>query len=248
MDIQNIIGKVNSINFSLDLSSSFGRFVVLVVALLILSFLINFLLSHSVLGSRYRLFVGPGVILHEISHALLCVVTGAKVHSISFFDKNGGKVQHGPSKIPLLGQILISMAPLVFGAVAIYFLSFRIGLKEIDLNQFTSSNSVIAFFRETIMSLDYRNALTILSIYLVLSIGVTMTPSLQDIRNIAFSVIFIALVLYLLDRYNKFQIDYNQLHISPEIISVLATVVFLLILAFFLSMIIYIISKIIKPT
>ena len=133
---------------SMQQDTSIIKFLTLIVAIIFLSFFIDFLLSNSFFGGGYRVFVGPGIVLHELSHALLCFFTGAKINSISFFDKTGGSVQHKPSKIPILGPILISVAPFIFGAAVIFFLSRKIGIDGPNLAAVDiSREGIIAFFR-----------------------------------------------------------------------------------------------------
>ncbi len=93
----------------------------------------------------FRLFVAPGIIVHEYSHALACLITGTKIHEIRLFKREGGHVKHdNPAPtilgVPWLGrgleapsgagkfvryrffsQFLISFAP-VFGCLACIWL------------------------------------------------------------------------------------------------------------------------------
>ena len=62
--------------------------------------------------SFYYFIRAPGVIVHECSHILGCLITGAKVKKVVFFSERGGSVTYTPSKIPYLADVLISAAPL----------------------------------------------------------------------------------------------------------------------------------------
>ena len=218
----------------------------IVLAILVLSFLINFLLSHSILGMSYRIFVAPGVILHELSHAFLCLLTGASITKLSFFEKNGGHVEHRPPKIPIIGQVLISLAPFVVGAVVIYFLSKLLGLSNINIvSGEISRSNFINFLSYTFQNVNFHSVKNIVIIYLVLSIAVTMTPSGQDLRNTLSSLVFIGLVIYLVDRFTNF--SFMIISIPTEVIMLLSTVIFLLIFSALLSIVFYIVSKFIKP-
>lgn len=223
------------------------KFLTLIIAIIILSFLIDFLLSNSFFGGGYRVFVAPGIILHELSHALLCFFTGAKITSISFFDKTGGSVQHHPSKLPIIGPIAISVAPFVFGAAAIYFLSRKIGidgpnLAAVDISQ----EGIINFFKGALLHFNFRDIKTDIIFYLVLSISVTMVPSLQDLRNMFLSLLTIGIVGYLIVKFSSLSL--SSIVIPTQILTLLSTVFLLLILALVFSIVIFVISKLFTRT
>lgn len=212
--------------------------VVMIILILALSFAINMLLLHSV-GPFYRLFVIPGVIVHELSHAFACFITGAKVTGISVFKKDGGEVRHGHSAIPVLGPIFISIAPFIVGAILIFLFSKLIGLKPINLIDFNFTLENTAFMVKTsFSSLNFSAVKTWIGLYLVLSIAVTMIPSLQDMKNMFLSLVFIFLVVFVIYRYTNFRPDLSFL-LRPELFVVLTSVLFLLIIALILSMIVY---------
>lgn len=110
----------------------------------------------------YYGFLFPGIILHELSHLVICLVTLTKVRDIKLFSKSGGFVEHEKSKIPFIGNFLISIAPLLVGSIGIYYLSGQI---PNSIGQIiTSSKSIIIF-------------------YFLISILITFFPSRQDVYN-----------------------------------------------------------------
>lgn len=215
------------------------NFFILLAILLLAAYFSNYFLCRSFLGSRWRLFVAPGVILHELSHALACVLTGAKVVKISFFDKDGGSVKHHPSFIPVIGPVIISLAPLAIGVLVFYFLA-----KKIQLSNDLDLSAMYFNFKTIIFAIDWKNWLNIIIIYLLLSVLVTMTPSWQDLRNMLIPVIIIIAIFYLLIHYTNFGFSHLNvifLQLSP----VLNMVIFLLLAFLVLSFIFYAFSKIV---
>lgn len=211
---------------------------VIIIAIFFLSFAINMLLLNSV-GPFYRLVVVPGVIVHELSHAFACFVTGAKVTEISMFKKDGGEVRHGHSKLPVLGPIFISIAPFIVGALIIFLLSKLIGFKSVNLTEYDFNPQNIALLiRTTFGTLDLSKAKTWIALYLVLSIAVTMIPSVQDMKNILFSLIALFIIIFAIYKYTHFRPDLSFL-LQPELYVVLTSVLFLLIIALILSIFIY---------
>ncbi|MFA5927521.1 MAG: hypothetical protein WCT32_03840 [Patescibacteria group bacterium] len=220
---------------------------ILVAAIPVLAVLIDFFLSHSLLGKRYRFFVAPGVILHELSHAIGCVATGAKITHISFFDKTGGSVEHQRPFLPLIGQVVISLAPLVGGVVAIYLISTNVGVSSVNLTGVTFSYPSI---REIALSLlqgvSFSSRLDWLLMYAALSVAVTMNPSLQDLKNVAGTFVLSAAAVFALFRYTDFRPDL-AVFIPDKLIVVVSTVDVLLVLSLILSVFVFALSRMIKP-
>lgn len=220
-------------------------FLVMIGAIIILSFLINSILMSSI-GGIYRVFVAPGVIVHEFSHAFGCIITGAKISSIQVFKKDGGEVRHSAPAIPIIGQIIISLSPFVAGFLAIYFIAKVVGLKTIDIEPSLSvlANPLILFW-DMLKSIDFNSFRTWLAFYLILSIAVTMTPSAQDLRNVALSIVGIGAIIYILIRYLGIHIHYEWI-IRPELLAIIGSSILILIGALFLSIVIAIIAGLFK--
>ena len=194
-------------------------------------------------GGFYRIFVAPGIILHELSHAFFCLLTGAKVTAIDMFKKDGGEVKHGHSKVPILGPILISLSPFFIGAIAIFFLSRFIGFRSLDVTQVSfNAPGLLHWVIDSLKSIDFGSYRTIIAFYLVLSIAVTMTPSVVDMRNILFSILVLLLAAYIIIKYTSFRPDLSFL-LRPELMSILVTILALLILAFIFSIVVFAIKN-----
>jgi hypothetical protein len=172
--------------------------------LLVLSWLAGFFFAGSVSGRMARWFLMPGIIVHEISHAGACLVTGAPIQSINLFEPSGGSVTHGQPRIPIIGQIIVSFAP-VLGAVAVlYFAGYFLlpGLMKLPAVAFINEPSGwLIQLKDFFVSLNYADWKTWLFLYLVLSISVTMTPSGQDFQNSFWGLIIVAVIFILIYRF-----------------------------------------------
>lgn len=231
-----------NLNFS---GNKLSLLLLMIAAIIILSFLINWLLIFSI-GGVYRVFVAPGVIVHEMSHALGCVITGAKITSIQVFKKDGGEVRHTAPKIPIIGQIIISLAPFIIGFLAVYFIAKMVGMRTIPLDgQLSFLAHPLNTMWEMLKSIDFHALRTWLAFYLILTIAVTMTPSAQDLRNVFLSVLTVAAILYLLIRYLGVHIDYGTL-LRPELLAILGSTILILIGALILSILIAVIAAMFK--
>lgn len=212
------------------------NFLFLFAILLFLAYFCNYFLSHSFLGYRWRLFVAPGVIFHELCHALACKLTFAKIVSISFFDKDGGSVTHQKSPVPIIPPILIATAPLVLGILVFYFLASRI-----QITNTLDVSTLFHNFKSVISSINFT-WLNILFIYLLISVAVTMTPSRQDLTNMLFPIIILGVIYYLLSRFTAISIN-NYDFIFTKLSIVLNLVIFILFAFFLISFVFYFVSK-----
>lgn len=232
-------------DFRFDLNNLWTQLLVLVLIIVLLTFILDFILSHTIFGNSYRVFVAPGVIIHELSHAFFCLITGAKIKSISLFDKAGGSVTHEPSKIMIVGPILIAFAPLFLGITAIFIISRWVGLDE-QINIFSLSFSGLRDFAlRSFSAINFANYQNWLLIYFAFSIGITMTPSFQDFKNAFSPLLFLAAVIYIIVKAVDLPTDLSFIPIE-KLILLLSSIVVLLIFSIILSMIFFAVTKLIK--
>ncbi len=175
---------------------------------ILLSNLITRLMTSATSGYLFRLMIFPGVLVHELSHYVMCKLTGAKVVELKLFEKQevkghtvyGGYVTHGPSKLPLLGDPLISFAP-VFGCLGVMALltwaaddplGFRSGPSETvefeaaPLSNLTSILSGISYVIGRLPGhvMDHAGEWTFWGyLYLTISLAIALAPSKQDFAN-----------------------------------------------------------------
>lgn len=141
-----------------------------------------------------RFLFTPGIAVHELSHAFFCLITGARIKEINLFAPNGGYVKHGAPRFKLAAS-LISMGPLIGGPLVLLGLTwlFSMGGLSVPLN-FTPSLSWsyalklflgiwFLFYNNIASQSPIRIALLILYIYFLISISLTISPSITDFRN-----------------------------------------------------------------
>jgi len=159
---------------------TFGLALILVVLFGYLSNWLNWrFLNHRIVRLSYYV----GAFVHEGSHALVCLLTGARIKEFTALSSEP-HVTHGKSKIPLIGGSLISIAPL-FGGLFFLWLanrylpgagfSFPSGTTGWD-GPLTDAIRVLAQLRP----LEWQSWVMIL---LFLNVGAMIGPSIQDMRN-----------------------------------------------------------------
>jgi hypothetical protein len=146
----------------------------------------------------YSLLRAPGVIIHELSHVLGCLISGAKIKKVVYFSNEGGSVTYSSPKIPYIGDLVINIAPLfcipliLAGCTWIFseylgciFPPMPGGVHSMDalflmftgiLGMFTS-NLIIRF-----------NPWFLVYLYLNLTLVLSVAPSSQDIKNAAIGI------------------------------------------------------------
>ena len=208
------------------------------IFLFLVSFILNSLWRKIFYEKKYRIFLAPGVIIHELSHALACRITGAKVEEINFFLWDGGYVKHSKSKIPVLGGVFISFAPILGGIGALFIFSLIFGLRlplgVVDFQQLFFQGLSVAiqeiplFIKQNWLSWQFW-----IFIYLIISIVICLTPSKTDIKN-AFGGILVIFLLGLIFHYLDFFPQFLAIIFNSQLgnILVLGTILGLLAIIF----------------
>ena len=220
------------------------------VLLFLVSFILNSLWRKIFLGKKYRIFLAPGVIIHELSHALACRLTGAKIKEINFFLWDGGYVKHSKSKIPILGEFFISFAPVLGGIGTLFIFSLifdlRFTLEIVNFQQLFFQDSIILI--QEILYSTKQNWLSWqfwLFLYLIISIIICLIPSKEDIKN-AFGGILIIFLLGLIFHYFDFFPQFIEIIFNPYLRDILVLSVILGFLAIIFTTPIFFFLQIIR--
>ena len=125
-----------------------------------------------------------GIFIHEAAHAIGCYATGGKVVRMNVSSR-AGSVEHYKPKIPILGPIIVSIAPLIIGILFIGLLNKVLLANAISLDSINIWDNILEIFN----SFNFLTWQTWLLIVFFLNIGVIIGPSVQDLKNIALPVI-----------------------------------------------------------
>jgi Putative zincin peptidase len=145
----------------------------------------------------------PGVVLHECSHIIGCLLTGAQIRNIVLFSEDGGSVTYCRPRLPYIGDVIISSAPLFLLPLALSLITWVFGsylgcifpvypalvgssdaLSGIGMAVFgTFSDNLLARF----------NGWFLLYLYLTVSLVLSVAPSTQDMKNAAAGSILLVL-------------------------------------------------------
>jgi hypothetical protein len=162
-----------------------GEVVLLIAAF---GYFSNFLNWRYLNYGLVRLLYYIGAVVHETSHAVLCVLTGARIERFTVFS-NQPQVVHQKSKVPFLGELLISSAPIAGGLLFLFL-----------VNHFLLGNYFAASVPRFLSWHDWRNMLLAplaliaqidllqwqswVMILLFFNVGAMLGPSPQDLKNV----------------------------------------------------------------
>lgn len=162
------------------------------------------LLWARALPSRHLYYIlrFPGVVVHECAHVLGCLLTGAKIRNIVLFSKEGGSVTHTAPVIPVIGDVVISTAPLfcipLLLTLCTWLFSTYLGCSFPELPLTVNSTGDVVMMGGGILATFSQNLLArfnpwfLLYLYLVLSLVLSAAPSTQDLRNAAIGYCILA--------------------------------------------------------
>jgi hypothetical protein len=156
---------------------------ILIITISILGYFSNYLnysyLNYSLIHWLYYL----GAIVHESSHAILCIFTGAKITKFQIFHKQP-LVGHTKSKIPILGQSLISLAPMAGGFLFLYLVNKYLLLNYLTINEISSWSEILSIPLKILSQINIATWQGWVIILLSLNVGAMIGPSFQDLKNI----------------------------------------------------------------
>lgn len=151
----------------------------------------------------YRILRAPGIIVHECSHIIGCLLTGARIRKVVFFSDDGGSVTYSRPVIPFLGDVIISSAPLFLVPLALFgitwFFSQYLGCIMPPFPPDRGFAEAIMSFCPAILSAFSQNLLMqfngwfLLYLFLALSLVLSAAPSPQDMKNAAAGTLLLLL-------------------------------------------------------
>ncbi len=144
----------------------------------------------------------PGIVLHELAHVAGCLCTGAKIKNIVLFSKEGGSVTYANPKIPVLGTVIISTAPLLLLPLVLSLLTWVFSANlgcDLAITLPEPHTGIFAYgILGTVSGLFVANLITefngyfLLYLYLCTTIILSLAPSRQDFANAGAGILLVA--------------------------------------------------------
>jgi hypothetical protein len=174
------------------------------IVVMLISMALDFLWAQAMpVRVFYYIIKAPGVITHECAHVLGCLITGASIKKVVLFSREGGSVTYTSPKIPYLGDVVISTAPLFCIPLVLvgctWIFSQYLGCALPPLPSGAGSMDALPGLGSGIAEMFTQNifvrfnAWFLLYLYLTLSLILSVAPSSQDLRNAAIGICIITL-------------------------------------------------------
>ena len=125
-----------------------------------------------------------GIFIHELCHAIACYATGGKVVGFNV-SSTQGSVEHYQPKVPILGPILVAIAPLLGGLAIVGLLNKVLLINSLEIQSINIWENLIEIFS----NFNFLTWQTWVLIIFFLNIGVMLGPSTQDLKNIWLPVV-----------------------------------------------------------
>lgn len=137
--------------------------------------LLNFKITH--------FFYFLGAFIHESSHALLCLLTGAKILE---FQALSGKphVTYAKPKLAIISNPLISFAPIAGGLLFLWLINKFLLAGYFVIPELLVWQNIFSDTLKLLAQLDITAWQSWVMILLCLNVGAMIGPSARDLKNI----------------------------------------------------------------
>jgi len=156
---------------------------ILIILIALLGYISNWLNWRYLNYSVVRLLFYVGAFLHEISHIIFCRLTGATITGGNIFSRKP-HVIHSKPKLPFIGQLLISLAPIIGGLLFLFLINKYYLVNYFEIPQFSDWQSALIAPLSLLSQINLLDWQSWLMILLFLNVGAMIGPSLQDLKNI----------------------------------------------------------------
>jgi hypothetical protein len=172
-----------------------GEIILLIAAL---GYVSNFLNWRYLNYGVIRLLYYIGAVVHETSHAILCLLTGARIEKFTIFS-NQPQVVHQKSKLPLLGEPLISFAPIAGGLLFLflvnhYLLGNHFAASVLQFSNWHDWRSMLLAPLKLIAQINGLQWQSWVMILLFFNVGAMLGPSPRDLKNVWLALIVLFFV------------------------------------------------------
>ncbi|MCX7874893.1 MAG: hypothetical protein N2321_01860 [Melioribacteraceae bacterium] len=167
-----------------------------------------------------------GVPVHEIGHAIFCLIFRHKINEMKLFQINSfdgtlGYVNHSYNKnsyYQIIGNFFIGAGPIIFGSFVLYVLMYFLVPNQNQISNLLSANSIQNLSIKNIFanvenlfsignmlvkflftSSNFTSVYFFIFLYISLCISSHMQLSPPDIKGMLFGLFFIVMILFILN-------------------------------------------------
>lgn len=156
---------------------------VILIAITILGYVSNWLNWRFLNNHLTYCLYYVGAVVHETSHAVVALLMGAKIIEFKIFSRQPHVTYQNP-KIPVLGNVLISFAPIVGELLFLFLLNKFLLAGHFIIPEFSSWEHIFTDSAKLLAQINLWQWQTFALLLLFLNAGAMIGPSFQDLKNI----------------------------------------------------------------
>jgi len=134
-----------------------------------------------------------GAFVHETSHAILCILTGAKISQYKVLTEQP-RVVYSKPKLPIIGNLLISIAPMFGGLALLFFINKYFLMNQYLMPQFSNWRFFWSDFLNFLKQINLTDWKSLITIFLLLNVGAMIGPSWRDLKNVWVLIIILLFI------------------------------------------------------
>lgn len=155
---------------------------ILIISIVALGYISNWINWRYLNYKIVHLLYYAGVFIHETSHAIFCVLTGAKIGKYNIFSRQP-QVIHSKPRLRFIGQPLISLAPLIGGLFFLFLVNKYFLAGYFEIPPFFNWQDALIVPLKLLTQINLFAWQSWIMILLFLNVGAMIGPSPQDLKN-----------------------------------------------------------------
>ena len=156
---------------------------IMIIVVSALGYLSNWLNWHFLNYKINHWLYYLGAFVHETSHAIVCLLVGAKISQYKVLTEQPRVVYSRP-RLPIIGNLLISIAPMFGGLALLFFINKYFLVNQYLMPQFSNWHFFLSDFLNFLKQISLTNWKSLLTVFLLLNVGAMIGPSARDLKNV----------------------------------------------------------------
>lgn len=180
------------------------------IAIVFLSYGIEKLWIKHINNKLIRIVFYPGTVTHILSHAILCLTTGATIKNLNIFKLEKNDTKFDQSKLQVVGSFLIAAAPIFGCGIMMLFLACLFNSTSGESIEFSNVSGIVNHIKELLQTVGFVlnsflneivtiKALPIVFIPLALIFAISMAPNREDIKFLVIGFIICGAIPFIFE-------------------------------------------------